>query len=133
MTAPKYVSEFKMVVIDPSKEVDTPMEEEEKQQTPPKAETAASIFTVVEGSNRNYNTDVKMNPKVIDILLLDNRVKTDRLQDSDSHKYDGTMKFNPKSFKSGQSVGYIDVKAVSYDLLFTQVRMLKELERQCWS
>ncbi len=68
-----------------------------------------------------------MNLKVIDILLLDNKGKTDHLQDSDSHQYDGANKFNPKSFKLGQSVGYIDVEAMSYDLLFTQVSMLKEL------
>ncbi len=64
-----------MVVIDPSKEVDTPMEEDEKQQIPPRIEPAASNNTVVEGSNRNDYIDVRMNPKVVDILLLDNRGK----------------------------------------------------------
>ncbi len=37
------------------------------------------------------------------------------------------MKFNPKTFKSAQSAGYINVEVMSYDLLFAQVRMLKEL------
>ncbi len=68
-----------------------------------------------------------MNSNVIDIVLLDQRGETDHLQDSDSHKYDGAMKFNLESFISAQSVGYLDVEALSYDLQFAQVRMLKEL------
>ncbi len=68
-----------------------------------------------------------MDTHIIDILLLDIRSKCDRLQDIASHKYDGNMKFNPKSFKSGQNIGYHDVDVVLYGLLFAQVRMLKEL------
>ncbi len=69
MVPPKYFSEFKMVVINPSQKVNTPMEEGKIQQTPPRIETAASISTVIEGSNRNDDTDVQTNSKVIDILL----------------------------------------------------------------
>ncbi len=43
MTIPKHVTDFKMVVTDPPQDVNTPMEEGEIQQTPPRAETAASI------------------------------------------------------------------------------------------
>ncbi len=68
-----------------------------------------------------------MSSKVIDILPLDTRGESDHLQDITSHKYDGNMKFNPKSFKSGQSFGYINVNVLSFNLLFAQVRMLKEL------
>ncbi len=43
------------------------------------------------------------------------------------HKYEGDEKFNPKSFKSGSSVGYIDRSAVTDEVLFAQIRMLREL------
>ncbi len=68
-----------------------------------------------------------MNPVVVDILNINTIGNKECLQDSDSHKYEGDVKFNPKSFRSGQSVGYINVDVVSFELLFAQVRMMKEL------
>ncbi len=43
------------------------------------------------------------------------------------HKYTGIEKFNPKSFKSGSSVGFIDQNTAPYEVLFAQIRMLREL------
>ncbi len=66
-------------------------------------------------------------PKVDDILNLDTVGKKERLQDVDHDKYRGDVKFNPTSFRSGPSVGYINFDLVSFELLFAQVRMTKEL------
>lgn len=60
-----------------------------------------------------------MNLDVIDILNLDRISKKECLQDKDHDKYTGYVKFNPESFRSGQSVGYINIEIVSYELLFT--------------
>ncbi len=43
------------------------------------------------------------------------------------HKYTGVEKFNPKSFQSGSSVGFIDMNTVTNEVLFAQIRMLREL------
>ncbi len=51
----------------------------------------------------------------------------DRLHDDDIHKYSGTDKFNPKSSKSGTSVGYIDLNTASSEVVFAQIRMLREV------
>ncbi len=42
------------------------------------------------------------------------------------HKYEGNEKFNPKSFKSGSSVGYINLSEVKHEVLFAQIGMLRE-------
>ncbi len=42
-------------------------------------------------------------------------------------KYMGDVKCNPKSFKSDPTVGYINLDIVSFDLIFAQIRMTKEL------
>ncbi len=43
------------------------------------------------------------------------------------HKYTGVEKFNPKNFQSGSSVGFIDMNTVTNEVLFAQIRMLREL------
>ncbi len=43
------------------------------------------------------------------------------------HNYKGNEKFNPKSFKSGSSVGYINQSEVTNGVLFAQIRMLREI------
>ncbi len=43
------------------------------------------------------------------------------------HKYEGDEKVNPKNFKSGSSVGYIDQSKVTDEVLFAQILMLREL------
>ncbi len=60
-------------------------------------------------------------------MHLDTRVKKDLLHMDDVHNYEDDEKFNPKSFKSGSNVGYINVEEVSYELKFAPVRMLREL------
>ncbi len=42
------------------------------------------------------------------------------------HKYTGFQIFNPKSFNSGSSIGFIDLNTASYEVLFAQIRMLRE-------
>ncbi len=68
-----------------------------------------------------------MTSVVLDDLQLDSRGAKDRLHKDDTYKYKGDEKFNPKSFKSGSSVGYIDLNTTSEEVLFAQIRMLKEL------
>ncbi len=43
------------------------------------------------------------------------------------HKYKGAEKLNPNSFKSGSSVGYIDLTTAPDEVVFAQIRMLREL------
>ncbi len=43
------------------------------------------------------------------------------------HKYTGVEKFNPKSFQSGSSVGFIDLNTTTNEVLLAQIRMLREL------
>ncbi len=45
----------------------------------------------------------------------------------DMHKYTGTAKFNPKSFQSGSSAGFIDRNRATMEVLFAQIRILREL------
>ncbi len=68
-----------------------------------------------------------MTNEVIDTLHLDSRGAKDRLSNEDIHKYTGVEKFNPKSFQSGSSVGFIYLKTVTNDVLFAQIRMFREL------
>ncbi len=71
--------------------------------------------------------DRSMLPEVLDNLQLDTRGVKDLLHKEDMHKYEGNKKFNPKSFMSGSSVGYINLSAVTNELLFAQIRMIREL------
>ncbi len=73
---------------------------------------------------QHVDKDTALKSDVLDILHFDTIGKKDLLQADDVHKYEGDEKFNPKSFKSGSSVGYIDVEEVSYELKFAQLRML---------
>ncbi len=68
-----------------------------------------------------------MLPDVLDDLQLDTRGVKDLLHKEYMHKYEGDEKFNPKSFKSGSSVGYINHSEVTNGVLFAQIRMLREL------
>ncbi len=68
-----------------------------------------------------------MTNKAIDILHLDSRGAKDRLSNEDMHKYTGMEKFNPKSFQSGSSVGFINLNTVTNEVIFAQIRMLENL------
>ncbi len=68
-----------------------------------------------------------MTNEAIDILHLDFRGAKDRLSNEDMHKYTGVEKFNPKIFQSGSSVGFIDLNGVTNEVLFAQIRILREL------
>ncbi len=58
-------------------------------------------------------TLIKMSSFVLDNLQLDSRGAKDRLHKDDAHKYEGDEKFNPKSFKSGFSVEYINLNTAT--------------------
>ncbi len=124
-TIPKIISELKMVVVNPPKEVNTPMEEGEVQETPSRDETPAPISTTVDGSNCTDNVDAQMNPKVIDFLLLDTRSKNDHLQDTDKHLCKGQS----TELQVWPECGLHQrrMSCHSFELLFAQVRMLIEL------
>ncbi len=68
-----------------------------------------------------------MTNEAIDVLHLDIRGVKDCLSKEDMHKYTGVEKFNPKSVQSGSSVGFIDLNTVTNEVLFAQIRMLREL------
>ncbi len=68
-----------------------------------------------------------MTNEVIGILHLDSRGAKDHLSNKDMHKYTGVEKFNPKSFQSGSSVGFINLNTVTNEVLFAQIRMLRGL------
>ncbi len=59
--------EFKIVVMDPLQAVNTPMEEGELKQTPPRDETAPSTEENVMVLTPHDDSDMKMNPAVVDI------------------------------------------------------------------
>ncbi len=71
--------------------------------------------------------NISMTNEVIDVLHLDFRGAKDRLSNEDMHKYTGVEKFNPKSFQSGSSIRFIDLNAVTNEVLFAQIRMFREL------
>ncbi len=71
--------------------------------------------------------NISMTNEVIDVLHLDSRGAKDRLSNEDMHKYTGVEKFKPKSFQSSSSVGFIDLNTVTNEVLFVQIRMLREL------
>ncbi len=75
--------------------------------------------------SENHERDIKR--KIIDDLQLDTRSAKDMLQKEDRHHYRGDEKFNPKSFKCGSSVGYIDLSVTSEDVIYHQIAMLNEL------
>ncbi len=74
------------------------MEEGELPQTPT-GSTASPVKETTAGSLTLDDSDKQMDPGVVVILNIDNIRKNDHLHDKDSHKYEGDMKFNPKSFK----------------------------------
>ncbi len=57
------------------------------------------------------NVTISDNINLINNFQLDTRSAKDLLQYKDVHKYKGDEKFNPKSFESGSSVGYIDLSS----------------------
>ncbi len=90
------------------------------------AEASPKTLSVL-GVPAQDDHDRSMLPEVLDDLQLDTRGAKDLLHMEDMHKYKGDEKFNPKSFKSGSSVGYINRSEVTNEVLFAQIRMLREL------
>ncbi len=72
------------------------------------------------------DTEKVMTSEVLYDLQLNTRGDMDRLHKDDAYKYKGDEQFNLKSFKSGSSVGYIAMNTATEEVLFAQIRMLKE-------
>ncbi len=64
---------------------------------------------------------------MLDDLQLDSLGVNDRLHKDDMYKYEGDKKFNPKSFKSGSSVGYINLSNATDKVIFAQIQILQEI------
>ncbi len=125
-TASTMVGDLKIVVIKPDKQADKPMEIGQMTE----ASKGADIIpkpSIVSDVIVPDDNDRSMLPEVLDNLQLDTRGVKDLLCKEDMHKYEGDEKFNPKSFKSGSSVRYIDRSKVTDEVLFAQIRMLREL------
>ncbi len=124
--APITKGDMKMVVINPNQKDDMPMEIEQTTKASKGAEDSPKTLSVsgVATEDNHYRS---MLPEVLDNLQLDTRGVKDYLHNEDMHKYKGNEKFNHKSFKSGSSVGYITYSEVTNEVLFAQIRMLKEL------
>ncbi len=106
-TAPTMVCDLKMVIIKPDQQADTLMEIGQTTEASKGADVVPkpSVFLgVIAPDDHNRS----MLPEVLYDLQLDTRGVKDLLQKEDMNKYEGDKKFNPKSFKSGSSVGYID-------------------------
>ncbi len=73
------------------------------------------------------NIDKSMTKDAIDALQLDFRGVKDRMSIEDMDKHTETEKLNPKSFQSDSSVGFIDLNTSTREVLFAQIRMLREL------
>ncbi len=103
------------------------MEEGEIEQSPLQCATAPPMIVSTVKVTVHDDSESRMSYTVIDSLQLEMRCKRDLLEKEDMHKNAGDEKFNPKSFKSGSSVGYIDLDTVLYEVKFAQIRMLREL------
>ncbi len=79
------------------------------------------------GVKTSDDVEKSMTNEVIDTLQLDCNSVKDRLSNEDMHKYTDVERFNPKSFQSGSSIGFINLNTVTDELLFAQIRMLREL------
>ncbi len=115
-----------LVGMNPNQETNIPMETETMTDALHIAESGSSQLDVV-GLTLIDDTEKDMMNEVLKDLHLDSQGDKDRLHKDDMFKYAGSNKFNSKSFKSGHSVGYIDLNAISKDVLFAQIRILREL------
>ncbi len=114
----KLESQCAIVNVSSYKETELPMD---------MAKPATVLKVPVAGASQYDNDSIKtsddinksMTNKAIDLLHLDSRGAKDRLSNEDMHKYTGVEKFNPKSFQSGSSVGFIDLNTVTNEVLFT--------------
>ncbi len=104
---PTIMGDFKMVVVNPNQKVETPLEEGEIEKALPQCAAAPPMIVFIMKVNVQDDTDTRIQSDVIDILLLDMRIERDLLHKEDMHKYMGDEKFNPKSFKSGSSLGIL--------------------------
>ncbi len=118
----KTLGNYKMKVIYPNQKVDTSMEEGEIEKLSPQGATAPAPKKVSNVKLTFHDdADSGMSAKVIYSLHLDLRGKSNLLKKEDMYKYTGNKKFNPKSFKSGSSVGYIDLDTVPYEVKSAQI------------
>ncbi len=125
-TAPTKMGDLKMVVVKPNQKVDTPMEIGQMTEASKCAEVVPKKLVVL-GVIVPDDHDRSMLPEVLDDLQLTTRGVKDLPHKDDMHKYESDVKFNPKSFKSGSSVGYNNRSEITNEVLFAQIQMLREL------
>ncbi len=120
--------------IDLPKNDTTQMEVEESIQKPLQGETVPLIEDKSVATNgitsptsaHNDSSDVEMKNVNIDILNVSDKGEDDRLHLEDFDKYTGSTKFNSKSFKAGYGQGTISMTKSSFELLFTQVKIVMD-------
>ncbi len=121
----KKVMTEKLVDVMPKHQAVTPMEigntTEVSKDTEVNPKSSVSKTKFSDDHDRNIKIEI------IDELQLDSRSAKDQLQKADRHQYSGDKKFNPKCFKSGSSVGYINLSVASEDVVYSQIGMLKDL------
>ncbi len=106
-TGPTTVGDLKIVIVKPDQQADTPMEIGQNTEASKGVDVVPKPLVVSGIITSDYHNR-SMLPEVLDDLQLDTRGVKYLLQKEDMHKYEGDEKFNPKSFKSSSSVGYID-------------------------
>ncbi len=110
-------SQINIVVVDSDQEVDVPMETKKTAKDAKEADARSSQLTQG-GFKTTDDLEKGMTDDVLDVLHLDSRGAKDCLSTKDMHNYTGIEKFNSKNFKSGSSIGFIELNAVSYEVLF---------------
>ncbi len=105
----KLGSQCAIVNVSSNKEPELPMD------TPKANQSDNGGIKTTDDLNKEMKSDV------IDSLSLDFRGESDRLSVNDIHKYTGVVKFNPKSFQSGASVGFFDLNSTTNEVLFAQI------------
>ncbi len=93
-------------------ELQAPMDTENLPQTAPKGTIAPNTTEHNDASSPlDDDADVEMeDDEDVSALHATSTDDVDRLQPADYNKYTVTNNFNPKSFKSGRSLGYVNVK-----------------------
>ncbi len=78
-------------------------------------------------TGQSDNGGIKTTDDINKSMTNDFRGEKDCLSIEVMHKYTGVKILNPKSFQSGSSFGFIDLNTPTKEVLFAQIRMLREL------
>ncbi len=75
---------------------------------------------------RDDGSDVEMKDDNIEMLNISVKGEEEQLHLDDFDKYTATTKFNHKNFKAGQGQGTASLAKSSFELLFTQVKIIMD-------